>query len=124
MDRPALGGPQGFSQDWRPRLPEANVIREIPAPAAGTIAALDGHTIGMGVVHLGGGRMRGGDRIEPSVGYSDMVPLGTEVNKGDPVARLHAATAKAADVAERAYLDALTIGEGSAPQPLLIGRIT
>jgi len=54
------------------RLAEALVsIRDIEAPRAGKIAALDGQTIGMGVVHMGGGRMRGGDRIDPSVGYSD-----------------------------------------------------
>ena len=60
----ALGGPQGFSENWQQPLPEANVIREIPAPQAGKIAALDGHTIGMGVVHMGGGRLREGDRID------------------------------------------------------------
>ena len=120
----ALGGPSSFSEDWRARLPEANVIREIPAPKAGVIAALDGHRIGMGVVHMGGGRMKGGDRIESSVGYSDMAPLGTEVARGAPVARLNAATAKAADLAERAYLDALTIADSATPAPLMLGRVS
>ncbi len=119
----ALGGPQGFSEGWRARLPEANVIREIPAPQAGKIAALDGHAIGMGVVHMGGGRLREGDQIDPSVGYSDILPLGAEVAKGTPVARLHAANEKAAQAAERAYLSALTIAEDVTPPPLLIDRV-
>ncbi len=119
-----LGGPNEISASWRQRLPEANVIRDIPAPADGVIAALDGHTIGMGVVHMGGGRMRGGDRIDPSVGYSDILPLGTKVAKGAPVARLHAAGEKAAQAAERAYLGALDIRDSAAPVPLLIDKVT
>ena len=119
----ALGGPKGFSNDWRARLPEANVIREVPAPAKGTINAIDGHAVGMAVVHLGGGRLRGGDRIDPSVGFSDILPLGHEVAKGEPLARVHAASEKAAARAERAYLDAVTIGVAGEIQPLLIERV-
>ena len=119
-----LGGPGEFSASWRQHLPEANVIREVPAPSSGKIAALDGHVIGMGVVHMGGGRMRGGDRIDPSVGYSDILPIGAEVTKGAPVARLHAANEKAAQAAERAYLSALTVGEDAVPVPLLIDKVT
>ena len=119
-----LGGPAKFSEEWQQRLPEANVIREIPAPSAGVISALDGHVIGMGVVHMGGGRMRAGDRIDPSVGFSDILPLGTDVTKGAPVARLHAASEKAAQVAERAYLKALSVSDEAKPVPLLIDKVT
>ncbi len=119
----ALGGPESFSETWRQRLPEANVIREIAAPHAGRIAALDGHAIGMGVVHMGGGRLRESDRIDPSVGYSDILPIGDEVAKGAPVARLHAVSERAAQAAERAYLAALTIEDEAAPVSLLIDRI-
>lgn len=118
----ALGGPEAFSESWQQRLPEANVIREIAAPQSGKVAALDGHAIGMGVVHMGGGRLRESDRIDPSVGYSDILPIGTEVTKGMPVARLHAASERAAQIAERAYLSALTISEEATPRPLLIAR--
>ncbi len=119
----ALGGPEDFSDIWRPRLPEANVIREIAAPRAGKIAALDGHAIGMGVVQMGGGRLTQTDRIDPSVGYSDILPIGAEVAQGAPVARLHAASERAAQAAERAYLSALNIADDAAPVPLLIDRV-
>ena len=82
-----------------------------------------GHAIGMAVVHLGGGRMREGDRIEPSVGVSDMLGLGAEVGKGQPVARIHASNAKAADKAERDYLAAIEIGEPGDVPPLVMDRI-
>lgn len=119
----ALGGPEGFSNDWRARLPEANVIREIPAPVSGTVYAMNGHNIGMAVVRLGGGRMRESDRIEPSVGFSDMVGLGVSVDKGQPIARLHAVNEKAAVAAEKAYLDAVQIGDAMPTPPLVIDRI-
>ena len=118
-----LGGPKDFSGDWRARLPEANVIREVPAPKAGHVRSMDGHAIGMAVVHLGGGRMREGDRIEPSVGFSEMLGLGEEVRKGQPLARIHATNAKAADQAERAYLAAVDIGEAPEVPPLVIERV-
>ena len=37
----ALGGPSDFASDWRQRLPEANVIRDIPAPDTGIVTALE-----------------------------------------------------------------------------------
>ncbi len=119
----ALGGPKDFSNDWRARLPEANVIREIAAPVTGTLNAMDGHKIGMAVVRLGGGRMREGDRIEPSVGFSDMIGLGEKVEKGQPIARLHAGNEKTAVAAERAYLDAIQLGDPIVSPPLVIDRI-
>lgn len=120
----ALGGPSEFSANWRQRLPEASVIREIPAPSPGSITGFDGHAIGMAVVRLGGGRMREGDRIDSSVGFSDILALGTEVEKGQPVARLHAASEKAALAAERAFRESMTIGEADELVPLIIERVS
>ena len=119
----ALGGPAEFSAGWQSCLPTARVVREVAAPAAGQVAAIDGHVIGMAVVRLGGGRMRDGDRIDPAVGFSDILPLGAEVAKGDPLARLHAADDTAADAAERAFLSAVRIGVAEDAGPLVMGRI-
>ena len=119
----ALGGPKQFSADWRRLLPEANVIREIPAPRSGKLAALDGHAIGLAVVRMGGGRLKGGDRIDPSVGFSDIATLGTDLAKGQPLARLHAASGKAADVAEQAFLAAVTISDAAEVPPLVYDRV-
>ena len=120
----ALGGPEEFSGSWQQRVPEANVIREIAAPRSGKIAALDGQLIGMGVVHMGGGRLREGDRIDHSVGFSDILPIGAEVEKGAPVARLHAASERAAQAAERAFLSAVEIEDDAELPSLLIGRVS
>ncbi len=119
----ALGGPAEFSKVWKSCLPAAKVGREVASPVAGQVAAIDGHAVGMAVVRLGGGRMRDGDRIDPSVGFSDILPLGAEVAKGDPLARLHATDDAAADAAERAFLSAVSIGVADVTGPLVIGRI-
>jgi thymidine phosphorylase len=118
-----LGGPKDFSGDWQRRLPEANVIREIAAPEAGVVAGLDGRGIGMGVVHMGGGRLKGGERIDPSVGYSEIVELGEKVVKGQPLARLHARSERSAQAAEKAFLEAVTIGVAASPGPLIVAKV-
>jgi thymidine phosphorylase len=38
----------------------------------GFVTAIDGEALGLAVVHLGGGRLREGDRVNPSVGLSDL----------------------------------------------------
>ncbi|MYK33478.1 MAG: thymidine phosphorylase, partial [Boseongicola sp. SB0670_bin_30] len=119
----ALGGPTDFSAGWRSCLPAAEVVREVAAPVAGQVSAIDGHAIGMAVVRLGGGRVRDGDCIDPSVGFSDILPLGTEVAMGDPLARLHAADDAAADAAETAFLAAVRIGVAGEANPLVMGRV-
>jgi thymidine phosphorylase len=119
----ALGGPKEFSADWQRRLPEANVIREIAASDAGTVNAFDGHAIGLAVVRMGGGRLRDGDRIDPSVGFSDIVSLGEKVVKGQPLARLHAANEKAAQAAEAAFQGAVGVGDPVEVPPLVHERV-
>jgi thymidine phosphorylase len=72
----AQGGPADFVERWPDRLPSAPVMREVPALADGYVAAIDGEALGHAVVHLGGGRLREGDRVNPSVGLSDLAGIG------------------------------------------------
>ncbi|MGI9394009.1 MAG: thymidine phosphorylase [Boseongicola sp.] len=119
----ALGGPSEFSGEWQQRLPETNVIRDIEAPDSGVVTAIDGNAIGMAVVHMGGGRLKGGERIDPSVGYSEIVSLGQKIVKGQQLARLHAASERTAQVAEAAILQAISVGEGGEIGPLIIEKV-
>ncbi len=115
----ALGGPPDMAQDWQTHLPKAPVVGEVPARAAGVIAAIDGEALGLAVVGLGGGRRVETDRIDPSVGLSDVVGLGQKVERGQPLAVIHAADEDSAKAAAHAVLAAITIGE-AAPQPDLV----
>lgn len=118
----AKGGPVDFVERWRDRLPAAPVVREVRAPRAGFVAAMDGHTLGMAVVHLGGGRLRAGERIDPSVGLSDVAMIGDELAAGDPLAIVHAATEAEADAAIAELVPAFELRETFTDPPPLIHK--
>ena len=122
----AQGGPADFLSTWRAQLPEAPVMREVPAPKAGTVTAMDGKALGMAVVRLGGGRLKGGDPVDPAVGLSDVLAIGAKVAKGEPLAMVHAAREQAADHAVAAVQAAVTIGAAkqAKPLPLIVKRVT
>ncbi|SNR62875.1 thymidine phosphorylase [Puniceibacterium sediminis] len=119
----AMGGPVGFVEHWQRFLPEATVICEVAAPEAGVISAIDGEALGLAVVALGGGRQVESDVVDPSVGLSDVLPLGTQVAKGQPLARVHAARTDAAEAAVIAVRAAMTIGGTPEVAPLVRERL-
>ncbi|MEL6563419.1 MAG: thymidine phosphorylase [Pseudomonadota bacterium] len=116
----AMGGPVHFVENWARFLPEATVIREVGAPRAGYVAAMDGEAMGMAVVAMGGGRAVESDAINPAVGLSGLVRLGTRVEPGQPLAVIHAARPADADRAEAALLAAMTIAAEAPEVPGLI----
>ncbi len=120
----AQEGPADFTASWRRHLPEAPVVRYVTADTEGTVLAIDGRALGMTVIHLGGGRLRGGEALDPSVGLDGIVRLGTRVGTGDIIARVHAASEDAAATAATAVRAAVTLGPGEArPLPLVVERV-
>ncbi len=108
-----LGGPADvFRADG---LPQAPVLRDVPAPREGWLAACDVRAVGLAVVELGGGRRRPGERVDPRVGLSGLLPLGRRVLAGEPLARVHAATDDAADQAVRAVAAAFALADEAPP---------
>lgn len=121
----AMGGPRDFVDRWRDRLPSAPVVSEVVAPASGYVAAIDGEALGLAVVALGGGRQVAGDRIDPSVGLSDVAMLGDAVAKGESLAIVHASDDAKARVAVDACAAAFRI-TATAPDlpPLVMRKVT
>ena len=119
----ALGGPPDMAEDWRTHLPQARVIGDVVAREAGFIAAMDGEALGLAVVAMGGGRRVETDRIDPSVGLTDVVGLGQRVERGQPIATIHARDEDSAEAAARAVLAAVTIGDAPQVKPLIRDRI-
>ena len=101
-------------------LPEAPVIGDVTAPEAGFLTAIDGQALGRSVVRLGGGRLRGGDPVDPAVGLSALVRLGQSIGRGEPLALVHAASNETAQAAARAVRAAITIGAAPGDLPPLI----
>lgn len=119
----ALGGPPDMAEDWPTHLPAAKVVGDVPAPKAGYVQAIDGEALGLAVVALGGGRQVETDKIDPSVGFSDMVGVGDRLHAGDLFCTVHAATEDAAEAAAKAVRAAITIGDAPAETPLILNRI-
>lgn len=105
----ALGGPADLLEKPAQYLAVAPVVQDIIAPQAGYLDYTDTVGLGMAVVRLGGGRSHPSQVIDPAVGFSHILPAGSQVRQGDVLARVHAATAEQANVASAEYLAALTI---------------
>lgn len=118
----AQGGPADFVERWPDRLPSAPVILEVPALEDGYVAAIDGEALGHAVVHLGGGRLREGDKVNPSVGLSDLAGIGEETGAGVPLAMVHAATDEAARAAVRVVQAAYRIVPDQPEEPELVQK--
>lgn len=116
----AQGGPLDFVERWPDRLPAATVIREVPSLGRGFVHSIDGQGLGFAVVGLGGGRQREGDRLNLSVGLSDLAGIGEDIAAGDPLCMVHAATEAAAEQAIRAVQAAYVLAEVAPADPALI----
>ncbi len=119
----ALGGPMDFVERWPDRLPAAPVVRDVMAPDEGVIEKIDTRAIGEIVVDLGGGRRRETDKVNPSVGLSEIAAVGEEVSPDLPIARVHAASEADADAAEVALVNAVTIGTSGTQKQLIQKRV-
>lgn len=119
----ALGGPPDMADDWRTHLPVAPVIGDVPAVESGHIAAIDGEALGHVVVGLGGGRRVETDRLNPSVGITNVLRVGCPVNRGTPLAQIHAADELAAEQAAQAVRAAITIGDAPVARPMILETI-
>lgn len=107
----ALGGPADFLDDpWR-SMERAAYITDVIVPQSGYINGMQTRDIGMSVVGLKGGRTANGQKIDHSVGFDRILPIGTLVNRGDVVARVHARDESAAKLASEQYIASLTIAE-------------
>ena len=107
----ALGGPVDFLTRAEAALPRAGVIVEAIPERRGMVAAIDVRAIGLAVVELGGGRTRASDSIDPSVGFTELAPIGVEVGPDAPLARVHARSADDSEAAVRRLRAAYRLGD-------------
>ena len=122
----ALGGPADLLERPHVYLPEAPVLRPVPAPRAGRLVAMRTREIGLAVVELGGGRRLPGDVLDLRVGFSGMCQLGETVEAGEPLAWVHAGSEVDAERAVATLQAACEIGEADAPwsaRPLIAARV-
>ena len=120
-----LGGPADFVERAAHYLPVASLQVQVCAERDGYISAIDTRAVGMSVVALGGGRMRPQDQIDPSVGVTDILSLGSAVKAGDVLALVHAQTQDKADQAVQMVQQAMMLSEHKpALNPVIYETVT
>ncbi|KXF78843.1 thymidine phosphorylase [Paramesorhizobium deserti] len=97
-----LGGPKDFVSRAAHYLPTAPIVREVPSPGKGFVGSIETRDLGLTVVALGGGRTRPEDAVDHAVGLTALQPIGAEMERGDPLALVHARDDAAAEAAIQA----------------------
>jgi thymidine phosphorylase len=69
---------------------------------------------------LGAGRERKDEPVDHAVGVVCLAKRGDQVERGEPLAEIHARDRAAADAAESALLAAYEIGDEPEPRPLVL----
>lgn len=106
----AQGGDTAALEDPS-RLPQAPVVRTLAAPAAGFVQAVDALAVAETVVSLGGGRRVKGQAVDHAVGVVLGKKAGEAVDRGEPLAFVHARDEAAADAALHRLAAAFALGE-------------
>jgi pyrimidine-nucleoside phosphorylase len=104
-------------------LPEAPVVRTVPAPRTGVVRQVRAREIAGVAMTLGAGRARKEDPVDHAVGVVCRAKRGASVEKGERLAEIHARDENAAAAAEAAILAAYEIGDEPASRPLILDVI-
>ncbi|HEY4989169.1 MAG TPA: thymidine phosphorylase [Opitutaceae bacterium] len=118
----AQGGDAGVADDPA-RLPRAKSATAVTAKAPGFVTDVDALGVALAALHLGAGRAKAEDRIDPAVGIGDLVKIGDAVKAGDTLCRIHAngdrSNREAVEILERA----IVIGDAPPAPAKLVGEI-
>lgn len=106
-----LGGPSDFIIKAEQLLPKSKIQHEIKADRDGWVCAYQTRDIGMAVVALGGGRTQPGDKIDYTVGMTNILPIGTKVSKGEPLAIAHVNSPEIAQDIEKKFQELVEISD-------------
>lgn len=107
----SMGGPVDLLERPEQHLAAAPIVQAILAPQGGKLHYTNTVGLGMAVVRLGGGRSHPAQQIDPAVGFSAILPAGTDVAAGQCLALVHASSIDAATKASAEYLAACTFEE-------------
>jgi thymidine phosphorylase len=119
-----LGGPADFVDRPGAHLATAPAILAVPAGRHGYLTSCETRELGMAVIELGGGRIRPDDRIDHRVGLTGLRPLGTKVEKGEPIAFVHAADQSRAEaIAKRVATLYAIADEEPARRPVIVSKL-
>jgi thymidine phosphorylase len=120
-----LGGPTDFVEKYTDYLPRAAIEKPVRSSESGILTEVDAHAIGSAIIELGGGRQQLGDKLDLSVGISDVATIGEIVGTDRPLAIVHASSEADADLAASLIRDACTISaDKPAERPVIVETLT
>lgn len=102
------------------RLPTSKIEEPVPAPRAGCVVSVDADLIGRGCVVLGAGRTKTEDKVDHAVGVSGIAKVGGRVEKGAPLAVIHANDSASLGAARSMVEEAFVIGDDAVSPPPLV----
>lgn len=121
----AQGGDERVVDAPRAVLPQAQLVTTLTAERAGVVERVEPRVVGRAIIALGGGRTKVSDDIDPAVGVLVHVRPGARVERGAPLATVHARDAATAGVAADMLRRAIRVGDTPPPErPLISHRVT
>ena len=120
----AHGGPADILENYSHHLPVAPIKKPLILEDEGYLSAMDTRAMGLAIIKLGGGRLEPLQRIDHSVGLTDIRPVGDYINKGDSVLNVIAKSEAEADMAISQLKTAVNLsGTAPAVSPMVLDKI-
>ncbi|MBL4575288.1 MAG: thymidine phosphorylase [Opitutaceae bacterium] len=117
------GGDEGVIDDYS-RFPLAEHIVEVRAVQSGYVNEVNALEVGIISLKLGAGRSSIEESIDPAVGVSDLVKVGSKIEEGEVICRLHGNDGCFLAVVSEEIQSAFVIGEErKALLPLIHGVV-
>ena len=104
-------------------LPAANTVRTLLSPCSQLITGIDGEKIGNAALTVKAGRLVKTDAIDYSCGFILLAKAGERVEKGQPIAEIHAPNEALAKQAEEQLLSAYSFGDEFEDKPMLLAYV-
>jgi pyrimidine-nucleoside phosphorylase len=119
----AQGGDTSFI-DHPEKFPAAKHIRKLPAPKRGYVHTINAAMIARGVHLLGAGKETSHDKIDHSVGVSEIRKVGTQVKQGEPLMMIHYNDEAKLEQALEYFKNAYRLApKRPTPPPLIVERV-
>lgn len=121
----AQGGDERVVDNPKGVLPQAKLTKVLAAEQAGVVERVEPRVVGRAIIALGGGRTKVSDEIDPSVGVMMHLRPGAKVERGAPLATIHARDEATLAAAEEMLRRAIRVGETPPAERALVShRVT
>jgi pyrimidine-nucleoside phosphorylase len=119
----AQGGDTSYI-DNPEKFTAAKHIRKLPAPKRGYVHTINAAMIAQGVHLLGAGRNAPGDKIDHSVGVSEIKKVATQMKQGEPLMMIHYNDEAKCEQALNYFKEAYRLApKRPTPPPLVVERV-